>query len=466
MKNLFDYISPRMFNVLTSKDNKANVDLLLKFFEMEENSNGNSLYYDDVVDAFSAYFQSKVIKELNDEDGNDISGKSSRDKASFKIRQFRKCDWIEEGSADLFKAKVGLTSNGRAFLRFFKDFIFEQEKPLAYTGYIFTVWTVLKNFDFSQGASLIQHCFFQTQRLMSDLSRLSSQIKKYLNNLTESTTIDPQAILNTLIFEYQKNIIYRNFNNLLTLDNPSKYTTDILEVLNDLLYNTFDRLVDNYVKLNGVDNIDAVSIKLIEDELKNQLLYMIHQYESILERVREIDEINSKYISSIQTRLEFILNASKDVSGRIKRSLKLLSKVDENFDFSSLIHLYSYSNVDYKSLYAPRFNKEKEVTVEQFIFKPDETDLEKGLENIFGEDEFSIEKINEKALELLLESPQIEAENIETKNQEDLIALMLMQLYSSNPSVSYSVDFSSKEYEKNEHILKSFILSKKENSYE
>lgn len=455
-----------MFNVLAASDNKTNFDLLLRIFELEENSNGGSIYYDDLVDSFVSYFHSQVIESLDDEDGNDISKKNSRDKAASKIRQFRKCDWLEEGSSDLFKARVGLTANGRAFLRFFKDFLFEQEKPLAYTGYIFTVWTVLKNFDFSQGASLVQHCFFQTQRLMSELSRLSSQIKRYLNELTESTSTDPKSILDTLIFKYQKQFIYRNFHNLLTLDNPSKYTTDILSVLSDLLYINFDRLMDNYLKVNGIEKMDSLSLKLIEDELKTQLTYMIHQYETIFERVKEVDEANSRYVSSAQNRLDFILNTAKDVSGRIKNALKLLSKVDEEYEFSNLIHLYSCQNVDYKSLYAPRFNKEKEVMVEEARPITNEEDIDRGMDIIFGEDEYSVENMDDKIKQILSETPQITAENLQMGGENELIQLMLVQLYSSNPSVCYDIDFSSKEYEKNEHIVKSFTLKKKENSYE
>ncbi|MDY6429688.1 MAG: DUF5716 family protein [Bacilli bacterium] len=461
MDNLFDFITPNMFNVLSSVDNKVNFDLLLKIFDMEENFSEDSIFYDDILDSFTTYFHSLKIKELDDEEGNDISKRSSRDKASAKIRQFRKTGWLEEGNSDLFKIKIGLTSNGKAFLRFFKDFIAEQTKPLAYTGYIFTVWSVLNNFDFSQGANLVQHIYSQTQRLISDLSRLASQIKNYFNDLIESQTMDSKAVLDTLLFKYQKQYIYRNFNNLLTLDNPTKYTTDILEVLNDLLYKNFDRLLENYIKVNGIDNTDSESLAIIEDEIKRQLQYMIIQYDNIFEKVKEIDEANSRLVASVQAKLDFLLNVNLDVSGQIKEALKLLSSKDEDFELGEFFNLYSCSNIDFKSLYAPRFNKEKKVMIEQKVFEGDKEDIEKGMNDIFNDDPLSLDNIDASVVELLTKSPQISSKDIEINSQQDLVKLMLIQLYSSNPDVSYSSNFSSVEYEANEHRVLEFSLKKK-----
>ena len=111
---------------------------------------------------------------------------------------------------------------------------------------------------------------------------------------------------------------------------------------------------------------------------------------------------------------------------------------------------------------SPRFQREKPVAVDLPVPEGDATEVENGLDRIFGEDPYSKENINAAALRYLGEDSRMSSVDIPTETQGDLIMLMMMQLISQDRKLDYAVDFHDDKYLRIGHELEEFQLKKKE----
>lgn len=110
MENLFDVIGNRMFSVFASKDRRANYELLLFIYDtFTQDECSQAIEKGEMVDKFTEYIKRHSFSELDDEEGVDILAKSAKEKANFKLRQFKRCGWIEEDNSEGFNVFVSMT---------------------------------------------------------------------------------------------------------------------------------------------------------------------------------------------------------------------------------------------------------------------------------------------------------------------------------------------------------------------
>ncbi|UKI50134.1 MAG: DUF5716 family protein [Clostridium sp.] len=62
-----------------------------------------------------------------------------------------------------------------------------------------------------------------------------------------------------------------------------------------------------------------------------RLNYISEQFEEIEEYISMLDKRNTKYITTAQSRLNFLLNEETDIEGRIIECLKCMGNVDDSF---------------------------------------------------------------------------------------------------------------------------------------
>lgn len=86
-----------------------------------------------MVDKFTEYIKRHSFSELDDEEGVDILAKSAKEKANFKLRQFKRCGWLEEDNSGGFSVFVSMTDNAIALMETFKNLISKRNRPLEYT---------------------------------------------------------------------------------------------------------------------------------------------------------------------------------------------------------------------------------------------------------------------------------------------------------------------------------------------
>ncbi len=463
MDNLFDSVNEKMFSVLTSEDKRGNFELLRILYHLSESIDyGDFIPKEEAVGALSAFLEDHSGEVKDDGEGGDITRRSARDKAQVKLRQFRNFGWINEESLGGYNALVSFTSAGKATMEFLVNYTERAEKPLEYTGYVYVIYSTLQSFDLSKSTAILQQVYRLTKELMNSLSRLSSEIKEFLDTLTDNPDLSPREILSTLVGKYQSQVILRVFNNLRMRDNPSRYSSQIINILRDLLRDHMEELVANSVMTEDVKDLTKERYEAIEGEIRDQAGYVISSFEGIEKYLDVLDAQNAKYLSSAKARLDFLLTSTKDVTGRINDCLKAIADVPDDYPFENLIRIESSGILDARSLSSPRFQREKPVEVEVPVPEGDASEVEKGLDRIFGEDPYSKENINAAALSFLGEKEQMPSIDIPTQEQGDLIMLMMMQLISQDRKLDYSLDFKEDRYVRIGHELEEFQLKKKE----
>ncbi len=463
MDSLFDSINDKMFSVLTSEDKRGNFELLRILYHLSGSIDyGDFIPKEEAVGALVAFLEDHSGEVKDDGEGGDISKRSARDKAQVKLRQFRNFGWINEESLGGYNALVSFTSAGKATMEFLVNYTERAEKPLEYTGYVYVIYSTLKSFDISKSTAILQQVYRLTKELMNSLSRLSSEIKEFLDALMDNPNLSPRDILSTLVGKYQNQVILRVFNNLRMRDNPSRYSSQIIAILRDLLRDHMEEMVANSVVTEDVKDLTKERYQAIENEIRDEAGYVISSFEGIEKYLDVLDAQNAKYLSSTKARLDFLLTSTKDVTGRINDCLKAISDIPEDYPFENLVKIESSGIIDARSLSSPRFQRDKPVAVEIPVPEGDEGEVANGLDRIFGEDPYSKENINAKALSLLGENQQMPSTEIPTENQGDLIMLMMMQLISQDRRLDYALDFKEDRYIRVGHELEEFQLKKKE----
>ncbi len=463
MDNLFDSINGKMFSALTAEDKRGNYDLLRILYHLSESVDyGDFIPKEEAVSALAVFLEDHAGEVKDDGEGVDISRRSARDKAQLKLRQFRNLGWINEESLGGYNALVSFTSAGKATMEFLTNFTERAEKPLEYTGYVYVIYSTLKSFDISKSTAILQQVYRLTKELMNALSRLSSEIKEFLDALMDNPDLDPKDILSTLLGKYQNQVILRVFNNLRMRDNPSRYSSQIINILRDLLREHMDEMVANSVVVEDVKDLTKERYEAIENQIRDEATYIISSFEGIEKYLDVIDAQNAKYLSSAKARLDFLLTSTKDVTGRINDCLKAIADIPDDYPFESLIALESSGIIDARSMSSPRFQREKPVAIELPVPEGDEGEVANGLDRIFGDDPYSRENINNAALSFLDEKQEMSSKDIPTEEQSDLILLMLMQLISQDRGLGYTVDLKEDKYIRIGHEIEEFKLKKKE----
>lgn len=97
MENLFDVINNKMFSIFASKDRRANYDLLSTIYDIfTKDERRQAVIKEDLTDKLTAYLKGRDFDEFDDEEGTNVVYKPARERAAMKLRQFKKCGWIEE----------------------------------------------------------------------------------------------------------------------------------------------------------------------------------------------------------------------------------------------------------------------------------------------------------------------------------------------------------------------------------
>ena len=142
MENLFDVINNKMFSVFERKDRRTNYDLLATIYDIfVRDERQQAISKEDLIDKVTAYIKGRPFDEFDDEDNLSLAEKSAKDKATYKLRQFKKCGWIEEDNANGFEIVVSLSDAAISLLDTFKKIIVNNDEPLEYTENILLLIT-------------------------------------------------------------------------------------------------------------------------------------------------------------------------------------------------------------------------------------------------------------------------------------------------------------------------------------
>lgn len=450
-----------MFSVFASKDRRANYELLLFIYDtFTQDECMQVVEKGEIVDKFAEYIKQHSFSELDDEEGVDILAKSAKEKANFKLRQFKRCGWIEEDNSEGFNVFVSMTDNAITLMETFKTLISKRNRPLEYTGYFYVIYETLRNFDYQKSKALIEQIVKNTTELFNHLQGLHSTIKDYISKLMVRKDLKPQDVLDLLLNKYQNQVVLTVFNNLKGRDNPSKYTSEILSKLRELRYENLRKAVENYAITAGLKALTAEQYLEIESVLRKDLDYVIDHFESVDGLISMIDRKNSRFHRSALSTINFLMNNRNDINGKIDKALRALATVEAD-DFSDIIAISGMRTFDEKSLYTRAFNKRRVTSVASYIPNVPKEEIKTSLERIFAEDALSKKKINEYVEELLKDRNFVEVKDLDFSDPETFFKVILIEIYAEYEGMSYSLNYHEGKDCINGYHMQSFQISRR-----
>ena len=449
MKNIFDAIDYKFFQVFSGENRRIHAEIIMVVSDFFKRHNNTSFVEkEDLVNHLTDYINQRDFDKVLDDEGNDISTSSAREKALNKINLFKRNGWLIEEKVENYVDIIQFDDNALILLKALED-ISSNSTPKEYTGYIYVIDNLLRYFDYNQGISILEQVYDNTETLMNRLRGLNSSIKKYLTKLLNEDNEDAEKLLKTLLNDYQENVVNKAFSNLKLSDNPSKYKNQILSRLNELRSKEgMEKLIANYRKTKTSKDSDEV----IEEQLIYQINYIYDNLEFLQQTILMIDIKNAKYVKSSTSKLSFILSENFDVEGKIESILKLMKHQKNEDLYAHAFGLYKMGIVDSQSLYKPRtYRSLVSETPLETITEIDQDYVDQVRLNLFKDNRFSTKTINEYVKNILSIRPKIKASELDFQNNEDLTRLILIQLYSHHEHMCYQT-VSANEVVSSNHI--------------
>ena len=328
------------------------------------------------------------------------------------------------------------------------NLIAEETNTKEYAMPLWNLYQSIVNFDFKNATVSMQAIESSSNELSKALLSINSRIKRFVNKAMSNSDYGEKEILQKLTIEYQRLTAYIAFHNLLTKNNPNKYINVIL----DKLYTFSDPdLINQMAK-------DYLETKQLKDDEKNvdiAVSYFRNVINSVEDQMNNLESSldviagrNRAYVKNSSDRIRFRLNNERDIKGEINSILKKIKvKNIDDEDICEAFELYSYGQVDNKSLYTARALSKIAPKKLPFVKREVDPEAKRRAEELIEQQNlYSIDAINRFVLDSMEKKTKCLASEINVENIEELIKLLLIPVYSSNSDAVYTVNKLTNEY--------------------
>lgn len=456
--NVFDIIPNNFFSILSSNNKKIYANSIFIMFNYLGKGNSFGANKDDIVALLTEYYNN-ILDDIYLDEDTFIEVKTSREKALATLRRLKQCGWIFEEDDANYEVKLNFTYYSIPLIKTLLDI--KQKNNLEYQGYIFLIYSAVKNIDINTFSDILDQIYDNTNTVMNKLKSLNSNIKKYIQELlNKKADKDLKSIVENLFIDYKKHIIDDAYQRLKTSDNVSKYRPFIISKLNELSLN--DELL-THVSNNLVKKNKYTDIELAKIDVYRKIDYIIYSFENLDNIIEEIDKKNTKYIQTSISKILFIVNNTVDLEGKINLILNycVLENRDDIEDIRDLFSISTQKNLDSLSMYTQpnRLPTSLQVVKERRILSKDEK-IQR-LNKFMRNNVFSKKNINQYVLSLLKDGKMIKASEIPVNNYHSYIKLILIYMYSNSTNVSYFIKKLSNKFINNNYSFYDFEIYSK-----
>lgn len=442
--SLFQVIPEDFFKPLTSKYKSTYIDCLRLIYSTYRSELSFGVDKEIILNKLESYFDNESTGEMVFDEDNETA-KDSRSKANAVLRRLKDSGWLENELSNDFKVKVNLFDYSVTIIESFNKIIKNDE--MEYQSLISQIHATLLN---KEGYAkpyeyIIKRVIENTEELMNGLKKLNSNIKKYIDAITNEKSAG--EIVQDF-FVYHKEIGSKAYHRIKTSDNISYFRSSIIENLLNILNdeNIYDRAVEGYMEVEQV-----AEKNLAFDMLRNQILGIVSAYRNYDEIIAEIDYKNSKYIGSAVARAKFLLTNTNNAEGKISRILAYLSDEfnrDETLNLNDEIdgellqvfNIFPQGFLDGDSLYVVPISRKMslpEELSETLGLSAEERELRKLALQQISSNRFSRKNINEFVDDLLKNASSILASSLPLESKRDLIRLIFINLYGHDKKSIY-----------------------------
>lgn len=442
---IFDIIPDNFFSILSSPNKRVYWECIYKLFTVMNHQLSFAVSRDIITEELAYYFDSNLSLVIAEDEAERKGAAVSdgREKANYIIRKLQDSGWIHIEINNSHEQKVNFYDYAVELIKSLLS-IANQEK-VEYQGYIYVIYHLIRTETDKPGISLMQ-IYENTDKLITGLKNLNSNIKKYIDELTKHSTV--AEIMDTLFEDYMVNIIDKAYHRLLTSDNVSKFRPEIIERLRARQKN------QEYVKAAAADFAEVKEVSMIEAEemVYDHLSSIVDAFDNMDDILTEIYKKSTQYQKAAVNRAKFLLSSSEDVKGQLKDILIYMNEQvnKEEVDLNSIyelefidqmIKLYSSSFLDENSLYTPLQGKKefvpeelKEITIDEELRTAKRLLMAAKLEKVM-----SIGNITAYVDSVLQDRKVMLASEFPLTCDEDFIKLIYVRLYGQRKQMKYRV---------------------------
>ncbi len=440
--HIFSIVGDDFFKPLTSQYKYIYEDCLKIIYESYRTELSYGIDRELLTAKLSDYFENIGYGDIQFENDEEVL-KDSRMKAAKFLRSLKEYGWIEYEYTNDRRAMIIMPNHSVTFMQMFDKLLHSSE--MEYQSEISAVYSLLTNEELLARPypQVIKPAYERTIALFTELKKLNTGIKKYVEELTDGQT--PEEIMEHF-FKYDEQIGSKAYHRMQTSDNVARFRSTIVRRLKDILQSsgTLNNIIIGYQNIENEDDIDAAG-----EEVRYMITDIIDHFNSYDEIVAEIEKQHSRYLRSAVQRAKLAFLSSNNIEGKLSTILRLLASQFNSYeddeipdDICQIFNIFPQGFISSESLKPIPISKRIKDVGE--IFVPPElsaaerenrkrTIVEKAKNN------FSRKNIDAYVKTLLKDRQFIEAKELELTCKKDMIRLIFISMYGRDKKSDYAV---------------------------
>lgn len=468
MGNLFEIIGEDFFKPFTSLFKEIYVDCLDIIYEAYRSELSYGADREILVAKLTDYFETSGSGDIRFEDETE-SLKDAKSKASMFLRKLKDYGWVEYDIGNDQKIRVIMPNHSVMFLQTMHSVT--DRKEMEYQSEISAIYSLLTNEELLSRpyAQVIKPVYEHTLSLFTELKKLNTSIRKYIEEITSDQTA--QEILENF-FTYHEEVGSKAYHRIKTNDNVSRFRNTILRRLQDLLEDKdqFERMAQGFMNIESVNDREEAA-----EMVHGMIAETIDRFRSYDEIVGEIDRRNSKYIRNAVERAKFLLLNSNNAEGKISKILQYMAErfskeeasnlnEDVSPDLCKIFNIFPQGFLSGESLKVIPLSR-KITEVEELSGGFSLTEEERKLRRLAlfekNKNRFSRKNISRFVEEMLADRPVIKASEITVTSRREMIRLIFVYLYGKGGKTGYLIQNSGDLVEKEGFRFRDFEIKRR-----
>ena len=316
--SLFEIVGSEYFKALTGKYQNVFIDCLEIIYDSYRTELSYGVDREVLVAKMSDYFEQNSLDDIQFEGDQDVF-RDSRSKANEFLRKLKNYGWIEYEFDNYGQAKIVMPSHSIIIIKALNEVANKNE--MEYQSEISAIYSLLTNEKLYDRpyAQVIKPVYDRTLALFTELKKLNTGIRKYIEELTDGQT--PEELMEHF-FSYNENIGSRSYHRMKTNDNVSRFRNTIESRLRDILNDDviMERVVLGYQNIEGENDHNEAYNKTIE--IITSILNYFNSYDDI---EKEIERKHSKYLRSAVNRAKLAFLNTNNIEGKLSAILRRLA---------------------------------------------------------------------------------------------------------------------------------------------
>ena len=380
--------------------------------------------------------------EFENIDDEEKSGQGLSATAHYLLRRLKETGWLEvEYQMDSFEENITLPDYTVKLINIL--YSFTDDTVREYNSYVYSTYSALRTADSERDDFMynaLMTAYENTVKLIDELKTLHNNIRRYHQSLNEYATAND--ILKGHFDEYKEIIMDRIYHPLKTLDSVPRFKVPIIKILTDWLSNFELR------QKMAIQAIQRGKYKTSDEAMDDLILKMgdiSDMYEGMDGMLDEIDRKNAAYTRASIEKMHYLLNTDRSIKGKLVDILSSSASGQSHINemLNSAVSIYKQTYLDEKSLYVRPNRKgrkeEKPLKLEELSETIGENAIQGFIEK--AKKQYSHQKVISFVGQIMNDKNILNSAEIEIKNNEDFILLMLATLKNGEKNLFYQVEF-------------------------